>query len=132
MASATAGKAGNLKIGANVVGGIRKFQLKADNQSEDCTVFGDTVVKRILGLGDSSISSEGNHDMTDAQQAAIKDAILGQTKLSNVKGCTTAASGYTVASMVPKSMTIDAEVGAKPVGISVDLEGDGAVTYGAI
>jgi predicted secreted protein len=110
----------------NTVAELNEATATIEGDNQDVTRFGDSFVRRILGLKDASYELSGFRDATDTNgQEAILDALLNDTVL-HVKFLGDGANGFQqevkVASF-EESSSVDGVV-----EVSIELEGTGAIT----
>ena len=129
---AISGKGGGLYVGAVKVAEIKNWSLDVGADMLDSTNFDSNGWKQfIAGLKEWSASAEGNYAVsTDATgQKAIQDAWLAGTTLSIELRVGATFPKYTGSALV-SSMPIEVPVDGI-VGISVELQGTGALAYAA-
>jgi predicted secreted protein len=110
----------------NTVAELNETTATIEGDNQDVTRFGDSFVRRILGLKDASYELSGFRDATDTNgQEAILDALLNDTTL-HVKFLGDGTSGFQqevkVASF-EESSSVDGVV-----EVSIEFEGTGPVT----
>jgi predicted secreted protein len=110
----------------NTVAELNEATATIEGDNQDVTRFGDSFVRRILGLKDASYELSGFRDATDTTgQEAILDALLNDTTL-HVKFLGDGANGFQqevkVASF-EESSSVDGVV-----EVSIELEGTGTIT----
>jgi predicted secreted protein len=110
----------------NTVAELNEATATIEGDNQDVTRFGDSFVRRILGLKDASYELSGFRDATDTNgQEAILDALLNDTTL-HVKFLGDGTSGFQqevkVASF-EESTSVDGVV-----EVSIEFEGTGPVT----
>lgn len=111
----------------NAVKEMNNIDTPIDADNIDTTVFGEDFIKRVQGLKDGSWSLSGFYDPTDTNgQVAIRSSLLNDTdlyaKVSYDGGTTWFKQKVRVSSFNP-SAAVDGAV-----EISIEFEGDGAVT----
>ena len=91
-----AGYSADMKIGTNVVAGLREVTFTPGPQLADVTTFNSSGnVQKKPTLISATISANGDYDATDTNgQVAILGAFLGRTELSDVKWLRDGTSGY--------------------------------------
>lgn len=129
---AVAGKSGGLYIDSNKVAEIKNWNLDLSADMLDSTNFDSNGWKQfIAGLKEWSASAEGNYTVnTDTNgQKAIQDAWLAGTSLSielRVGATVPKYTGSVLISSMPVEVPVDGIV-----GISIELQGTGALGYTA-
>jgi hypothetical protein len=78
----TAGKIGKVQLGAVTIAEIDDWTYNPTADLIETTPFLATSKSRTVGLMDGSGTFKGRHDMTDASQLALRNAMLAGTQVT--------------------------------------------------
>jgi hypothetical protein len=110
---------------------ITKVTLSTSVNELETTTFGNTAVRRVAGLRDSTVAIDFNQDFASAQVEATLYPLIGSTAQIVVKPngtATTAANpSYTFNALITEWMPLDAQVGELATA-SVTFPVDGTIT----
>jgi predicted secreted protein len=126
---AIAGKGGNVKIGAAMVGEVNQWKLDISNTEIDTTNFGSAGWKTyIAGLNEWSGSFDANWIVeTDTTgQVVIQNAILAGT-ITTLEFDVDGTHHYSGSALI-KKFSVDTSVKGQ-IKLTVDFQGTGALTY---
>lgn len=106
----------NVSIGGvDLSSHITKVTLSTSRAEIETTTFGNTAVRRVAGLEDSSVAIDFNQDFAAASVEATLYPLLGSTAAVIVKpngtATGTANPSYTFSALVTEWMPLDAQVG---------------------
>ena len=110
---------------------ITKVTLSTSVNELETTTFGNTAVRRVAGLRDSTVAIDFNQDFAASQVEATLYPLIGSTAQIIVKPNGTATSAtnpsYTFNALITEWMPLDAQVGELAVA-SVTFPIDGNIT----
>jgi len=110
---------------------ITKVTLSTSVNELETTTFGNTAVRRVAGLRDSTVAIDFNQDFAASQVEATLYPLIGSTAQIIVKPNGTATSAtnpsYTFNALITEWMPLDAQVGELAVA-SVTFPIDGTIT----
>jgi hypothetical protein len=106
----------NVSIGGvDLSSHITKVTLSTSRAEIETTTFGNTAVRRVAGLADSSVAIDFNQDFAAASVEATLYPLIGSTAAVIVKpngtATGTANPSYTFSALVTEWMPLDAQVG---------------------
>ena len=106
----------NVSIGGvDLSSHITKVTLSTTRAEIETTTFGNTAVRRVAGLADSSVAIDFNQDFAAASVEATLYPLIGSTAADIVKpngtATGTANPSYTFSALVTEWMPLDAQVG---------------------
>jgi len=106
----------NVSIGGvDLSSHITKVTLSTTRAEVETTTFGNTAVRRVAGLADSSVAIDFNQDFAAASVEATLYPLIGSTAAVIVKpngtATGTANPSYTFSALVTEWMPLDAQVG---------------------
>ena len=106
----------NVSIGGvDLSSHITKVTLSTTRAEIETTTFGNTAVRRVAGLADSSVAIDFNQDFAAASVEATLYPLIGSTAAVIVKpngtATGTANPSYTFSALVTEWMPLDAQVG---------------------
>ena len=106
----------NVSIGGvDLSSHITKVTLSTSRAEIETTTFGNTAVRRVAGLADSSVAIDFNQDFEAASVETTLYPLIGSTAAVIVKpnGTETGAANpaYTFSALVTEWMPLDAQVG---------------------
>jgi hypothetical protein len=106
----------NISIGGvDLSSHVTKVTLSTSRAEIETTTFGNTAVRRVAGLADSSVAIDFNQDFAAASVEATLYPLLGSTAAIIVKpngtATGTANPSYTFSALVTEWMPLDAQVG---------------------
>ena len=106
----------NVSIGGvDLSSHITKVTLSTTRAEIETTTFGNTAVRRVAGLADSSVAIDFNQDFAAASVETTLYPLLGSTATVVVKpngtATGTANPSYTFSALVTEWMPLDAQVG---------------------
>jgi hypothetical protein len=106
----------NVSIGGvDLSSHITKVTLSTSRAEIETTTFGNTAVRRVAGLADSSVAIDFNQDFAAASVEATLYPLIGSTAAVIVKPngteIGTANPEYTFSALVTEWMPLDAQVG---------------------
>lgn len=122
-----------VKVGATLVTmtGITTADLATATDIYEITDLNSNQWKlKLAGLSDYTLKLDGNHDLSDAQQAALQGFVITTPgTIANFKVWPTGlgGSGYAGSAFI-KTMDVKVDVKSQNT-ISFDLEGSGPLTY---
>ncbi len=123
---ASAGRNGNVKIGANSVAEINKWSLNISADKIPVHKFGDQWQNFLASLRGATGSLSGNWDMTDTNgQVALQNAVLAGNPVT-LDLYTNATNKYSGSALLDEAVDTD---NTKEVAISFNFTFTGAVTY---
>ena len=101
--------------GVDLSSHITKVTLSTTRAEIETTTFGNTAVRRVAGLADSSVAIDFNQDFAAASVEATLYPLIGSTAAVIVKpngtATGTANPSYTFSALVTEWMPLDAQVG---------------------
>jgi len=110
---------------------ITKVTLSTSVNELETTTFGNTAVRRVAGLRDSTVAIDFNQDFAASQVEATLYPLIGSTAQIIVKpnGTATTATNpsYTFNALITEWMPLDAQVGELATA-SVTFPIDGNIT----
>ena len=106
----------NVSIGGvDLSSHITKVTLSTTRAEIETTTFGNTAVRRVAGLADSSVAIDFNQDFAASSVEATLYPLIGSTAAVIVKpngtATGTANPSYTFSALVTEWMPLDAQVG---------------------
>ena len=106
----------NVSIGGvDLSSHITKVTLSTTRAEIETTTFGNTAVRRVAGLADSSVAIDFNQDFAAASVEATLYPLIGSTAAVIVKpngtATGTANPSYTFSALITEWMPLDAQVG---------------------
>jgi hypothetical protein len=106
----------NVSIGGvDLSSHITKVTLSTSRAEIETTTFGNTAVRRVAGLADSSVAIDFNQDFAAASVETTLYPLIGSTAAIIVKpngtATGTANPSYTFSALVTEWMPLDAQVG---------------------
>jgi hypothetical protein len=106
----------NVSIGGvDLSSHITKVTLSTSRAEIETTTFGNTAVRRVAGLADSSVAIDFNQDFAAASVEATLYPLIGSTAAVIVKpngtATGTANPSYSFSALVTEWMPLDAQVG---------------------
>ena len=106
----------NVSIGGvDLSSHITQVTLSTTRAEIETTTFGNTAVRRVAGLADSSVAIDFNQDFAAASVEATLYPLIGSTAAVIVKpngtATGTANPSYTFSALVTEWMPLDAQVG---------------------
>jgi hypothetical protein len=106
----------NVSIGGvDLSSHITKVTLSTTRAEIETTTFGNTAVRRVAGLADSSVAIDFNQDFAAASVETTLYPLIGSTAAIIVKpngtATGTANPSYTFSALVTEWMPLDAQVG---------------------
>jgi hypothetical protein len=106
----------NVSIGGvDLSSHITKVTLSTTRAEIETTTFGNTAVRRVAGLADSSVAIDFNQDFAAASVEQTLYPLIGSTAAVIVKpngtATGTANPSYTFSALVTEWMPLDAQVG---------------------
>lgn len=106
----------NVSIGGvDLSSHITKVTLSTTRAEIETTTFGNTAVRRVAGLADSSVAIDFNQDFAAASVEATLYPLIGSTATVVVKpngtATGTANPSYTFSALVTEWMPLDAQIG---------------------
>jgi hypothetical protein len=106
----------NVSIGGvDLSSHITKVTLSTSRAEIETTTFGNTAVRRVAGLADSSVAIDFNQDFAAASVETTLYPLIGSTAAVIVKpngtATGTANPSYTFSALVTEWMPLDAQVG---------------------
>ena len=106
----------NVSIGGvDLSSHITKVTLSTSRAEIETTTFGNTAVRRVAGLSDSSVAIDFNQDFAAASVETTLYPLIGSTAAIIVKpngtATGTANPSYTFSALVTEWMPLDAQVG---------------------
>jgi hypothetical protein len=106
----------NVSIGGvDLSSHITKVTLSTTRAEIETTTFGNTAVRRVAGLSDSSVAIDFNQDFAAASVETTLYPLIGSTATVVVKpngtATGTANPSYTFSALVTEWMPLDAQVG---------------------
>ncbi len=106
----------NISIGGvDLSSHVTKVTLSTSRAEIETTTFGNTAVRRVAGLADSSVAIDFNQDFAAASVEATLYPLIGSTAAVIVKpngtATGTANPSYTFSALVTEWMPLDAQVG---------------------
>jgi hypothetical protein len=106
----------NVSIGGvDLSSHITKVTLSTTRAEIETTTFGNTAVRRVAGLADSSVAIDFNQDFAAASVETTLYPLIGSTAAVIVKpngtATGTANPSYTFSALVTEWMPLDAQVG---------------------
>ena len=122
----------NVSIGGvDLSSHITKVTLSTTRAEIETTTFGNTAVRRVAGLADSSVAIDFNQDFAAASVEATLYPLIGSTAAVIVKpngtATGTANPSYTFSALVTEWMPLDAQVG-ELAAASITWPIDGTLT----
>ena len=122
----------NVSIGGvDLSSHITKVTLSTTRAEIETTTFGNTAVRRVAGLADSSVAIDFNQDFAAAAVEATLYPLLGSTATVVVKpngtATGTANPSYTFSALVTEWTPLDAQVG-ELASASISWPIDGTIT----
>ena len=121
----------NVSIGGvDLSSHITKVTLSTTRAEIETTTFGNTAVRRVAGLADSSVAIDFNQDFAAASVEATLYPLIGSTAAVIVKpngtATGTANPSYTFSALVTEWMPLDAQVG-ELAAASITWPNDGTI-----
>lgn len=110
----------------NVVVGIRSATMSRQGLTVDVSTLTDADIVRILGQRDCSYRLEGNWEDDATGQNVIRDSLANDTALF-ARFLPTGTTGFQQEVKVG-GIDITGETGPNKVGVSIELQGSGAIT----
>jgi hypothetical protein len=106
----------NVSIGGvDLSSHITKVTLSTTRAEIETTTFGNTAVRRVAGLADSSVAIDFNQDFAAASVETTLYPLIGSTATvvvtPNGTAAGTANPSYTFSALVTEWMPLDAQVG---------------------
>ena len=106
----------NISIGGvDLSSHVTKVTLSTTRAEIETTTFGNTAVRRVAGLADSSVAIDFNQDFAAASVETTLYPLIGSTAAIIVKpngtATGTANPSYTFSALVTEWMPLDAQVG---------------------
>lgn len=106
----------NVSIGGvDLSSHITKVTLSTSRAEIETTTFGNTAVRRVAGLADSSVAIDFNQDFAAASVEATLYPLIGSTAAVIVKpngtATGTANPAYSFSALITEWMPLDAQVG---------------------
>jgi hypothetical protein len=106
----------NISIGGvDLSSHVTKVTLSTTRAEIETTTFGNTAVRRVAGLADSSVAIDFNQDFAAASVETTLYPLIGSTAAVIVKpngtATGTANPSYTFSALVTEWMPLDAQVG---------------------
>ena len=106
----------NVSIGGvDLSSHITKVTLSTSRAEIETTTFGNTAVRRVAGLADSSVAIDFNQDFAAASVETTLYPLIGSTAAVIIKpngtATGTANPSYTFSALVTEWMPLDAQVG---------------------
>jgi hypothetical protein len=106
----------NVSIGGvDLSSHITKVTLSTTRAEIETTTFGNTAVRRVAGLADSSVAIDFNQDFAAATVEATLYPLIGSTAAIVVKpngtATGTANPAYSFSALITEWMPIDAQIG---------------------
>jgi hypothetical protein len=106
----------NISIGGvDLSSHVTKVTLSTTRAEIETTTFGNTAVRRVAGLADSSVAIDFNQDFAAATVEATLYPLIGSTAAIVVKpngtATGTANPAYSFSALITEWMPIDAQIG---------------------
>lgn len=125
--AAIAGFGGSVTIGSHVVAELGEWDLTADRDLLDTSVFGSSWKQQTYGQGNWSGKASGYWDMTDTLgQVVLQNDLLNGTT-GSIQLTANGTNNYTGTILI-KEIAIKAQNNAI-VTIDISFEGTGALSY---
>ena len=119
------GRYASVKLGSDLVANGRRWTLDIRLDEIDVSVFGTTWKKSMTGMQSWTATLEALYDPADTQQAAMKAAAIGATKITDIRFYIDSTSYWT------PDVTADSSAGCYISGLPITHEhaGVASVTY---